>query len=77
MSSDDEEVGRLVKDLELGVSEALGVSLSEVCACYFRDSDEGKDRDLDSEHECERWLEEWAHERWLEYQSYREDTVLE
>jgi hypothetical protein len=30
-------------ELELGVSEALGVSLSEVCARYFGDSDAGED----------------------------------
>jgi hypothetical protein len=33
--SDDEEVGNLMEDLELGVSEALGISLSEVRAWYF------------------------------------------
>jgi hypothetical protein len=57
LSSGDEEVGRLMEDLELGVSEALGISLSEVRAHYFRDSDEGEDsedseieRDLVEEH---------------------------
>jgi hypothetical protein len=39
---EDEEVGWLVEDSELGVSKALGISLSEVCAQYFRDSDKGK-----------------------------------
>jgi hypothetical protein len=46
LSSDDEEVGNLMEDLELGVSEALGISLSEVCAQYFQDSDEGKDSEV-------------------------------
>jgi hypothetical protein len=63
-------------DLELGVSEALGISLSEVHTRYFWDSDEGEERDLESERECERWLEEWARGHWLEYQSYREDAML-
>jgi hypothetical protein len=65
-SSGDEEVGRLIEDLELGVSEALGISLSEVHAHYFWDSDEGEERDLDSE--CEHQLE---------YQSYQEDAAFE
>jgi hypothetical protein len=65
-SSDDEEVSWLMENLEVGVSEALGISLSEVCACYSWDSDEGKDRELDSECECQ-----------LEYQSYREDIAFE
>jgi hypothetical protein len=77
MSSDDEEVARLMEDLEVGVSEVLAVSLLEVHACYFLDSDEGEDRDLDGEHEHECWLEGWACERRLEYQSYREDAALE
>jgi hypothetical protein len=34
------------------------------------------DRDLDSECERECWLEEWAQECRLEYQSYQEDAVL-
>jgi hypothetical protein len=53
----DEEVGWLMEDLELGVSEALGISLSEVRTHYCRDSDEGEDsedseigRDLVEEH---------------------------
>jgi hypothetical protein len=33
-------------DLELGVSDALGVSLSEVRAQYFRDSDKGEDSEV-------------------------------
>jgi hypothetical protein len=37
-----------MEDLKLGVSEILGISLSEVCAHYFRDSDEGEDSE-DSE----------------------------
>jgi hypothetical protein len=64
--SGDEEVGQLMEDLELGVSEALGISLSEVHAHYFQDSDEGEDRDLDSEHEHQ-----------LEYQLYRENATFE
>jgi hypothetical protein len=66
-----------MEELELGVSEALGISLLEVQAWYFWDSDEGKDRDLESECEYACWLEEWAHEHQLEYQLYREDTALE
>jgi hypothetical protein len=54
LSSDEEEVGNLMEDLELGVSKALGVSLLEVHAQYFRDSDEGESsemgRDLVDEH---------------------------
>jgi hypothetical protein len=42
-SSEDAEVGRLMEELELGVSEALGMSLLEVCAWYFRDSSKGED----------------------------------
>jgi hypothetical protein len=64
-----------MEELKLGVSEALGISLSEVRAQYFQDSDESEEQDLDGEHERERWLEEWAHERRLEYQSYWEDTT--
>jgi hypothetical protein len=74
--SDDEEVGELMQDLELRVSEALGISLSEVRAWYFRDSDKDMERDLDDECEHEHWLEEWAHEHQSEYQSYRGDAVL-
>jgi hypothetical protein len=40
-SSSEEGVDHLMGDLELGVSDALGMSLSEVYAWYFRDSDEG------------------------------------
>jgi hypothetical protein len=32
-----------VEEVELGVSEVLGVSLSEVCTMYFGDSDIGED----------------------------------
>jgi hypothetical protein len=39
-------VRQLVIDLELEVSEALGESLSEVCAQYFGDSNMGE-RDWD------------------------------
>jgi hypothetical protein len=41
--SEEEEVNNLMEELELGVSEALGISLSEVHAKYFQDSDEGRD----------------------------------
>jgi hypothetical protein len=51
-SSDDEEVGQLMEELELGVSKALGISLLEVHAQYFRDRDEGERRESSSEHEC-------------------------
>jgi hypothetical protein len=77
MSSDDKEVGQLMEESELGVSEALGISLSEVQVQYFRDSDKGEEMDLESERECECWLAKWAHERQLEYQLYREDAALE
>jgi hypothetical protein len=57
LSSGDEEVGWLMEDLELGVSKVLGISLLEVHAHYFQDSDEGKGsedseigRDLVEEH---------------------------
>jgi hypothetical protein len=49
LSSGDEEVGHLMKDLELGVSEVLGISLLDVCAWYFQDSDEDGNQDLVSE----------------------------
>jgi hypothetical protein len=53
-SSEDEGVGLLMEDLELGVSEALGISLSEVHAWYFRDSDKSDEsqvnQDLVEEH---------------------------
>jgi hypothetical protein len=58
----DEVIERRLEDLELKVSEALGISLSEVQALYFRDHDEGESRDLDSERERERWSEEWVEE---------------
>jgi hypothetical protein len=53
MSSDEEEEGNLMNDLELVVSEALGISLLEVHAWYFQGSDEDDDRELDGECECE------------------------
>jgi hypothetical protein len=39
----DSEVGHLGRDLEMRVGDALGVSLSEVWAQYFWDSDEGEE----------------------------------
>jgi hypothetical protein len=50
-SSLDVEVERHMEELELGVSETLGISLLEVQAQYFQDSDlsERRDQDLDSE----------------------------
>jgi hypothetical protein len=33
--SEDAEVVHLTQELELGASNALGISLSEVCARYF------------------------------------------
>jgi hypothetical protein len=45
--SEDAEVTLLTQDLELGVSKVLGVSLSEVQAQYFWDSDEGEDSEVD------------------------------
>jgi hypothetical protein len=73
----DEEIERCVEELEHGVSEALGISLSEVWDRYFRDNDssEKRDRDLDSECECTCWLEEWAEECQVEHRSYREDAM--
>jgi hypothetical protein len=44
--SDDEEVGNLMEDLELVVSEVLGITLSEVRAQYFRGSDKGEDSEV-------------------------------
>jgi hypothetical protein len=41
LSSEDEKVGQLMEELELGVSEALGMSLSKLRAWYFQDSDKG------------------------------------
>jgi hypothetical protein len=49
--SSDEGVERRMEELELGVSEALGISLSEVRDRYFRDSGNEEDRDLESERE--------------------------
>jgi hypothetical protein len=50
----DLEVDHLAHDLELRVGDELGVSLLEVHAWYFRDSDKGKDSkvgwDLVEEH---------------------------
>jgi hypothetical protein len=75
-TSSDEEMGKQMEDLELGVSEALGISLLEVQARYFWDSDESMAWDLDGKCEHEHWLEEWAEEHQLEYQSYQEDAAL-
>jgi hypothetical protein len=73
-SVSDEVMEKRMDESELGVSEALGISLSEVQARYFRDSDtsEKRDRDLDSECECLHWLEEWVEECRVAYQ---EDTA--
>jgi hypothetical protein len=46
-SSSAEGMDHLMGDLQLGVSDALGVSLSEVCAWYFQDSDEGDECEVD------------------------------
>jgi hypothetical protein len=54
MSSDDEEVGNLMEDPELGVSKDLGISLSKVHAWYFQDSDEGEDGKVGRESISER-----------------------
>jgi hypothetical protein len=59
------------------VSEALGISLLAVQAWYFWDSNEGYDRDLESERKCAHWVAEWARENQVELQIYREDHVLE
>jgi hypothetical protein len=72
MSSDEEQM----EELELGVSEALGISLSEVQAWYFQDSDQSRAQDLESECEYEHWLDEWVEECRLQLQSYREDTMF-
>jgi hypothetical protein len=42
-SSEDTEVVCLTQELEIGVGDALGISLSEVHARYFWDSDNGED----------------------------------
>jgi hypothetical protein len=55
--SSDEGVERRMEELELGVSEALGISLLEVQDRYFQDSGDEEDRDLESEHEHVRWLD--------------------
>jgi hypothetical protein len=77
MSSLDAEIGRQVDELEYGVGEALGISLSEVQDQYFWDNDSSKrrDRDLDSERKCTHWLEEWAEEHRVEHWSFWEDTM--
>jgi hypothetical protein len=41
LSTVDLEVDCLAHDLELGIGDTLGISLSEVCSQYFQDSDEG------------------------------------
>jgi hypothetical protein len=66
-----------MEELELGVSEALGISLSEVQAWYFPGSDlsERMEQELEGEHERQRWLDDWAEERRVEHQSYWEDTM--
>jgi hypothetical protein len=75
--SSDIDVERCIEELELRVSKALGISLSEVQAQYFRysDSSERRDRDLDSENEWMCWLEEWVEERQVAHHSYQEDTM--
>jgi hypothetical protein len=77
-TSSSEEIEKQMGELELGVSEALGISLLEVRDWYFQDSgnDEDWDWDLGGEREREWWLEEWVRERQLEYLSYWEDTYL-
>jgi hypothetical protein len=52
-SSLDVEVEHHMEELELGVSEALGISLSEVHAQYFRGNDSSKriEQKLEDEHE--------------------------
>jgi hypothetical protein len=66
-----------MEELKLEVSEALGISLLEVHAQYFRDSDlsEHMERDLEGEWERQWWLDEWAEEHWVEHQSYWEDVM--
>jgi hypothetical protein len=68
-TSSDEAIEKHIEELELGVSEALGISLSEVQAWYFLGSDgsERRDRDLDDEREHEHWLEEWVEEHQVEH----------
>jgi hypothetical protein len=48
-SSEDSEMVHLTCDLELEVGDALGMSLSEVHAQYFQDSNEGKDSEVGRE----------------------------
>jgi hypothetical protein len=42
-SLEENEVMHLMQELELGVGEALRISLSEVCTRYFGDSDAGSE----------------------------------
>jgi hypothetical protein len=46
LSGDVEEVECLMREMELGLGDVLGMSLSEVRAQYFRDSDKGKDSEV-------------------------------
>jgi hypothetical protein len=66
-----------MEELALRVSEALGISLLEVHAQYFRgsDSSERMEQELEGEHERQCWLDEWAEEHRVEHWSYREDTM--
>jgi hypothetical protein len=75
-SPSDVEVEHM-EELELTVSEALGISLSEVHDWYFRGSDLSKrmEQVLEGEREWQRWLDEWAEERRVKHWSYWEDTM--
>jgi hypothetical protein len=84
----DLEVDRLAHDLEMGVGDALGMSLSEVHARYFRDSDKGEDsevgQDLVEEHNYGNVITNHHWCGWYQtedidvvpYMSYREDAVF-
>jgi hypothetical protein len=56
LSEDDEDIVHLTWGLELGIGKALDLSLLEVHAWYFQDSDEGED----SEVGCDL-VEEWTY----------------
>jgi hypothetical protein len=76
-SLSDGEVEHCMEELKLEVSEALGISLSEVHAWYFQDSNLSKQMEWDLEGECERqcWLDEWVEEHRVEHRSYWEDAM--
>jgi hypothetical protein len=77
-SSSEVELEHHMEELELAVSEALGISLSEVHAQYFQDTDssEHMEQVLDDERKRQRWLAEWAEEQRVEHWTHREDVSM-